>query len=482
MKIKYLCALLFVALVYSCDDSTTGIGDGLIPDGDRIPANVDNGFEFSTNSLLADSVYARTSTAYLGRYTDEQFGEFSADFMAQFTCLDNFEFDEDLSKITSVSMMLQYSTFFGDSLNAMRLQVDTLDKVIPENLMSTFYTSVNPADYYNEKGKPLAVKAYSAVGPSTELDSTYTVNYQTYRIIQQKIKFPTSLGEFIYNKYKEDKNYFKNSETFISNVLKGVYVRCTHGDGTILYIDDIRLILNYEALIESSSGTKDSIAYREQRFFATKEVIQANSFRNSDKLKNLVANPSYTYIKSPAGIFTEATFPIAGIYDEHKNDTLNGVSVTFTRYNDKINSKYKMSIPANLLMVRKKDMFTFFEENKIADSKTSFLSTYSSSSNTYSFTNIAPLITYCIEERKRGIISAGGEPENPEDAAKWEKENPDWNKVVLIPVNIESTGSVSNGNYQIVGVSNSLGMESATLKGGTNPDNKLKMKIFYTSF
>ena len=62
-----------------------------------------------------------------------------------------------------------------------------------------------------------------------------------------------------------------------------------------------------------------------------------------------------------------------------------------------------MNIPQYVLMVRKQDMFSFFEENKITDNKTSFLSQYSSSNNTYTFTNIAPLITYCIEERKREL-------------------------------------------------------------------------------
>ncbi len=74
-----------------------------------------------------------------------------------------------------------------------------------------------------------------------------------------------------------------------------------------------------------------------------------------------------------------------------------------------------MGIPQYVLMVRKKDMFSFFEENKIIDNKTSFLSSYSSSNNTYTFTNIAPLITYCIEERKKGITAAGGDPEKEED-------------------------------------------------------------------
>lgn len=476
MKIKYLCALLLAALIYSCDDSTTGIGTDLIPGGDKIPANTDS-YEFTTQSLLADSVYARTSTAYLGRYTDEQFGEFTADFIAQFTCMDNFKFEEELTKVIGVNISLQYGSFFGDSLNAMRLQVDTLDKVIPEKDLSTFYTSVNPKDYYNEKGKPIAAKAYSAVGPSTSKDETTTTNDgRKQRTIIQTIKLPNSLGDHIFNKYKENKEYFKTPESFIKNVLKGVYIRCTHGDGTILYIDAISLNLSFEALIESSSGQRDSLVYKSYFFGATKEVIQANHFSNGDRLKDLVKDPDRTYIKSPAGIFTEATFPITEIYNEHKRDTLNGVNVSFTRYNEKA-SKYPMGIPQYVLMVRKKDMFSFFEENKITDNKTSFLNSSYSSSNTYTFTNIAPLITYCIEERKKGIIATGGNPDKEEDGKKWEAENPDWNKVVIIPVK-----AVRNSNNEIVEISNSLSMESAALKGGTNPANKLKMQIFYTTF
>lgn len=244
----------------------------------------------------------------------------------------------------------------------------------------------------------------------------------------------------------------------------------------ILYIDGLSLNLNFEALIESSSGKRDSLVYESYFFGATKEVIQANHFSNGNRLEELAQDPDHTYLKSPAGIFTEATFPIAEIYNEHKRDTLNGVNVSFTRYNEK-ESKYKMGIPQYVLMVRKKDMFSFFEENKIIDNKTSFLSSYSSSNNTYTFTNIAPLITYCIEERKKGITAAGGDPEKEEDGKEWDAKNPDWNRVVIIPVK-----AVSNSNNEIVEISNSLGMESAMLKGGTNPENKLKMQIFYTTF
>ena len=193
----------------------------------------------------------------------------------------------ELTKVIGVNISLQYGSFFGDSLNAMRLQVDTLDKVIPEKELSTFYTSVDPKDYYNEKGKPIAVKAYSAVGPSTSKDETTTTSSGVkQRTIIQTIKLPNSLGDHIFNKYKENKEYFKTPESFIKNVLKGVYIRCTHGDGTILYIDGLSLNLNFEALIESSSGKRDSLVYKSYFFGATKEVIQANHFSNGNRLED----------------------------------------------------------------------------------------------------------------------------------------------------------------------------------------------------
>ena len=83
MKLKYLYAGLLATLIYSCDDTTTGIGDSTIAAGDSISAGAVI-YNVHTRSILADSVYARTSTAYLGKYTDPQFGEISADFIAQY--------------------------------------------------------------------------------------------------------------------------------------------------------------------------------------------------------------------------------------------------------------------------------------------------------------------------------------------------------------------------------------------------------------
>ena len=463
MKLKYLYALLISALIYSCDDSTTGIGNSTIAAGDSIPAGAAI-YNVTTRSILADSVFARTSTAYLGKYTDPHFGEFSADFIAQFNCTDGFTFPETIQEITNLQLRMFYGSFFGDSLNAMRLQVDTLNTIIPEKELSTFYSSVDPTKYYDTNSKPLARKAFAAKGSSTK-DSTI-INYDTYGAATsytyhwQDVKLPLALGELMYNKYKENPNNYKNAEQFIKNVLKGFYVHCTHGDGTILYIDDMQLHLNFTYLIESSSGKVDSLVNGGTVFAATKEVIQANRFQNSDKLKELIKETDYTYLKTPAGIYTEVTLPIEEIAEMHMRDTLNAASITFTRYNEKTDAKYPMGIPQHLLMVRKSDMYNFFEKNKTYDGITSFVATYVSSgaeANTYAFNNIASLVTLCVNEKKDG------------------KADDDWNKVVLIPVKVETD---SQGN--VIGLKSNLDMESSRLIGGEK--TPLKMQILYTKF
>ena len=347
----------------------------------------------------------------------------------------------------------------------MRLQVDTLNKVIPETDLNTFYTSIDPTKYYDTNAKPLAKKAYAARGASVR-DTTYvyTDMYgdETSRLTNywQEIKLPLSLGQHMYDKYVADSTNYKNAEKFIKNVLKGVYIHSTHGDGTILYIDDLFLNLNFKYLVESSSGKVDSLINGVVVFAATKEVIQATRLQNSERLAELAQETQCTYLKTPAGLYTEVTLPIEEIAEIHKRDTINAAAVSFTRYNEKTESAYPMSAPKYLLMLRKSEMYSFFEKNKTYDGQTSYFAELSSSGetgNTYSFTNIAPLISYCIAEKESGNYTE------------------DWNKVILIPVDTEVD---SGGN--IIGVKNSLEMQSASLVGGEN--SPIEMQVLFTTF
>ena len=80
-------AMMLSTVFVACDDNTEGLGGSMMPDEDNISI-AQQVYNATSRSLLAgDSILAKTSTAYLGRYTDPTYGTFEADFLAQFHCI-----------------------------------------------------------------------------------------------------------------------------------------------------------------------------------------------------------------------------------------------------------------------------------------------------------------------------------------------------------------------------------------------------------
>ena len=137
MKVKYLGALLLAATLtfFGCDDNTGTLGIGMLPGSDGISAHTTT-FDVTTRSVVADSVFAKTSTGYVGRFTDPQFGYYEASFLTELNCIDDFSFPEkyDFDKktgiltddtVAGVRLVVFYSTWFGDSLNACRMIISS---------------------------------------------------------------------------------------------------------------------------------------------------------------------------------------------------------------------------------------------------------------------------------------------------------------------------------------------------------------------
>lgn len=86
MKLKFLAAVGLAATLYSCDDTTTGVGE-FVADADEITASAQT-FEATTKTLKytdlnQNGVFSRTSSAYLGKFTDPDFGTYTTDFITQ---------------------------------------------------------------------------------------------------------------------------------------------------------------------------------------------------------------------------------------------------------------------------------------------------------------------------------------------------------------------------------------------------------------
>lgn len=455
MKFKLLAVFTFTALLYSCDDSTTGVGD-FVSNLDKIEAFSDT-YKVTSRTHKLDKVYSRTNKAYLGKYTDPDFGQYSADFITQINCPEKFELPEHLKEITGASLELYYTDFYGDSLATLTVQVDTLNKIIEDSDTGLYYTSYEPKDYYDETKTPLAVKTYAAVDMSVSDSLRNTSDY--YPSI--KIDLGKAFGERIQDLYSSKPEYFKDAYSFINNVLKGFYVHITQGDGSVVYIKDIWLRLNLDYKIKSeSTGEIDSLVHGNTVLAASKEVLMSTRLENSDKLDELVNEKGHTYLKTPAGLCTEITLPINEIFNTHKEDTLNSVTLSIKKYRyagDENSNTFTMGIPQNVLMVRKGDIDTFFEQNKTYDNKTSFLGTYSSNTNSYTFSKLNRLISNIFSEIR-----------------SKEEYTEDRDKVLLIPVTTETD---AEGN--IIGVSHDMEVNAAKLFGGEDGE-ELNIEIVYT--
>lgn len=484
MKLKFLAAIGLAATLYSCDDTTTGVGE-FVADADEITASAQT-FEATTKTLKytdlnPNGVFSRTSSAYLGKFTDPDFGTYTTDFITQINCTEDFEFPERLKDIESTTLELSYASFFGDSLAPMKVRVDVLKEAIDdtgENL-GLYYTSYEPEKFYNKNGNPLAEQEYAVRDNSwsnAEIDSIKSANgYYPPLVINLDKKNTWNIGEeqhtgtfsqYLKAKYDKNKNNFKDAYSFIHNVLPGFYVHNTSGEGSILYIGDIWLRMKVSYYITGSEG-QDSLVYTSIPFAATNEVFMSTRLNNSeDALDKLAEEKTHTYLKTPAGLCTEVKLPLQEMYDALGTDTLNSVSMAFTKYknasDNSASSPYKMGTPQNLLLIRKNEVKDFFEQRKNYDSKTTFLGTYSSTTNSYSFSQVNRLISQIFSDMRT--------KEEPTEG--WDE----YNTMVLIPVKTETD---SQGNT--IGLSHDLEVNSAKLIGGEGEEGKkIKMEVIYT--
>ena len=453
MKFKLMAVIACTAALYSCDDSTSGVGD-FVSNIDKIEA-FSSSYEATSKTYRLDSIYSRTNRAYLGKYTDPDFGEYTASFITQINCPEGFEFPEHLQEITSATLELYYNGFYGDSLATLTVQVDELNKVINDEDTDLYYTSFDPSDYYSVDNEIKEQKSYAAVDKSVSDSLRNSEGYYPNVKIDLGDKFKTRLQEA-----SNHPEYFKDAYSFINNVLKGFYVHTIQGDGSVIYIQDIWLRINMDYMVESSTGAIDSLVHGSSVLAASKEVLMATNMTNTWS-NTLEDETGHTYLKTPAGLCTEITLPINDIYDNHKNDTLNSVTLSIKKYRyineenaDK--SQYKMGVPKIILMVRKGEMKDFFEKNKTYDNETSFLGTYDSSTNSYTFSKLNRLISHIFTEKRQRNNEA------------------DRDVVVLIPVTTETD---TEGN--IIGVSHDMEVNAARLFGGEDGE-KLKMEVIYT--
>ena len=213
-----------------------------------------------------------------------------------------------------------------------------------------------------------------------------------------------------------------------------------------------------------------TVYYGTMKMGSTPEVLQTTKITNDKEgLNKLVADESCTYLKTPAGIFTEMTLPVEEILSSaHNTDSLLSVSLTLQHINSTMpTSKYLLDEPSTVLMVMKDSLYSFFEKEKTYDYRSAFVAELSN--NNYSFSNIGNLISLMYRNKFSGELM------DPE----WLKKHPNWNKVVIVPIASTSL-TVTTSSSIIYSLSNNMGLSSTKLVGG--PNSPIEVKVIYAKF
>ena len=391
MKIKPLLIglCLVITILSGCSDDLNLVGSTIQPGGDKMPVYVDT-FQMQATTLLMDSVYARTTNGLLGEFYDPLYGNVKSDYICQFYCPDDFKFQHEPinGQIDSVDFKIMYQdkAWVGDSLTPMRAQIYPVTKQLERD----FYTNFDPTDYCNMQ-ESLGMQTYTAYDNSVP-DSVRTavdLNNNPTFFPTITIRMPKTFGQKIYDETVNNRGTFSSQENF-NEFFPGLYVTNTYGSGNILQITYSSISIYYRYNVKGSQD-QDSTVYGRETLNVTKEGLQLNRFKNTDLTPLLQPSDSITYLKTPAGVYTQLVIPAKDIAERINDRIINNIPLTIKALPQE-NWQWALSAPANLLLLPKDSLATFFVNNKIEDKKTSFLADYSNSNRSYNFSNIANLM------------------------------------------------------------------------------------------
>lgn len=480
MKKLFICLFCCLAAVLtSCDDTTDTLGSTLTSVQDRIQVT-DGVFSIASRSVVVDSVLTSNTRGYLGCVKDPETGIYVRNnFMAQYHVIENYQFPSLDSLVNGIQadsceFRVYFSKTYGDSLTTMKASLYEMGKPLEEGV--DYYSTFNPIERgYVRKapGALNATKTYSLCdwnySDSVRYKTSYVKNL-TFLLNDEYIdkdgKKYNNYGTYVMQKYYEDPSNFKNSYNFIHNVCPGMYVHLDNGVGNMAEIYLTQLVITFTF----RDGGKTQKGYTV--FVGTEEVRQVTEVQgDKERLNELVSQNNCTYVKTPVGIMTELTLPVEEICKGHERDSISLANIVVPCYTKPSGNDFAYAAPSTLLMVEADSLTSFFEKHDLVNYRRTFKADYASKTNNYTFGNIGELVHLMYTSLPAGEA----------ERAAWKAAHPNWNKVMLVPVNISYS---SMGNSQVMSsVSHEMSLTGARLVGGANcPDGKIEMSVIYTKF
>lgn len=419
----YVLCLLGI-LMNSCDEDSV-VGVSIQPEEDLLQA-YNSHITISTNTIVTDSILSKADYLLFGRFSDNLFGEVSAEYMTQLdariggiilpdtTIVDNnsattgilntllSDIDSKYGKIKSVKNVRNFKIdstqyiirydddFWGDSTALQAVQVYELNQGLDAE---KYYTNVKPSEFCDES---------ILLGEA---------NYQIKNSREINIPLSEEFGNRIAGFYMEKKGA---SQKDFNDFFKGVYVKHAFNEGTILKVtvSGILIYYHYDADLVTTVEGRDTVVTTESllathkvnplvtSFFLSgnKSVKRANAIQHEDwaetvqRLQSKDGENTFTY--TPAGVYTEVSIPFEEIMDSvklHATDTtkVKFNSVRLVLHRQAMNNKYAYS--GQLLLIEKDSLENFFFNNCMPDGITSFTCSLDSKNDLYAFNLTKPI-------------------------------------------------------------------------------------------
>ena len=459
---------IYILLLGSCTENTDTIGTSLT-DIERTFSETAATYPITSRSVKSSNVFSRGRNGYLGKAKDlETDCYLTCNYMTQMRTIGMHQFPDVMSvnidpakynpaierwkqvEADSCWLELYVLSSVGDSLTPMKVSVREMSEPYEEGV--TYYVDFDPEALNMIRTGKGTVNSYMTYTTSNHIFSdaerakanftnyiSIGLNDSIYDKNDPTVKY-NNYGTYLMRKFYDPATHenFLNQYKFTHNICPGFYIKHAGGIGNIATIYAARLVVAYVGVVQEQplySG-----------FGGTEEVIQKSSLSQSDtELQKLLDNNTCTYIKSPAGIWTELELPVEDIMNGHENDTLNTARVFIPRINNEYINEYAFNVPKNILMIPTDSISDFFDNQKVANFRNTYIATYGSKTNGYTFNNISILISNLYRKKQTGNVS------------------PNWNKVTLIPVETTYSTVSTSATQVLTKVTHDMSMSSTRL-------------------
>ena len=226
----------------------------------------------------------------------------------------------------------------------------------------------------------------------------------------------------------------------------------------VLYTS-IDIYYKYNDVLGNHDQTKDTIRTSRFSLTVTPEVMQLNSIKNKNPEELFTEGTGASYMKTPAGVYTEVVFPIKQIRANMASrnlKTINTALFSLKGYTEKESTtKYELGRPTTLLLINKDSVDIFFSGRQLYNGKTTIIGERNKTNNIYNFSNISSL------------INAYKDMNLDEDPT-----------FAIIPVEIGYTVDANNSKI-LTGVFNYLQPSTSIIR---NDENNMRLELIYSKF